>query len=90
MVKVVIIVLLGTALCAVMTWIAPNCLKGKAIVPRIDLGEGLAMRLGPTIPEALADSRTIAWLLAVVIGEFEQLENRYLQPTGDLLQLLER
>jgi hypothetical protein len=31
-VKVVIIVLLGAALCAVMTWIALMCLKSKAIV----------------------------------------------------------
>jgi hypothetical protein len=31
-VNVFIIVLLGATLCAVMTSITPNCLKGKAIV----------------------------------------------------------
>ena len=41
--KIVIIVLLGAALCAVMTWIAPICLKRKVILNKIDEGEGQAM-----------------------------------------------
>ena len=38
-VNVVIILLLGATLCAVMTWITPKRLKGKAIVQEIDDGE---------------------------------------------------
>ena len=38
-VNVVMIVLLGAALCAVMTWITPICLKSKAIVREIDAKE---------------------------------------------------
>jgi hypothetical protein len=41
----VILNLLGSALFAVITWITPNCLKGKAIVQKADHGEGLAMKL---------------------------------------------
>src|SRR5579862_881559 len=39
----VILDLLFSALFAVITWITPNCLKGKAILLEIDNGEGLAM-----------------------------------------------
>jgi hypothetical protein len=42
-VKVVIIVILGAALFAVVTSITPKCSKSKAIMRRIDDGEGLAM-----------------------------------------------
>src|ERR1022692_4147331 len=45
-VKVVIIVLLGAALCAVNTWITPICLKSKAIPSKIAHGEQLAMLCG--------------------------------------------
>jgi len=44
-VNVVIIVLLGATLCAVMTWITPKRLKGKAIVREIAQGDGTAMVL---------------------------------------------
>ena len=44
-VNVVIIVLLGATLCAVMTWITPKRLKGKAIVQGIAQGDGTAMVL---------------------------------------------
>src|ERR1700730_15093920 len=40
MVKVVIIVLLCSTLCAAITWITRNCLKRKAILKEIDVGEG--------------------------------------------------
>jgi hypothetical protein len=50
-VKVVIIVLLGATLCAVITWITPICLKGKAIVRHIEDGEGLAMVTCPALWE---------------------------------------
>src|ERR1019366_6357729 len=36
MVNVFMIFLLGAALCAVMTWITPKCLKSKAIWQEID------------------------------------------------------
>ena len=39
------IVLLGATLCAVMTWITPKRLKGKAIVREIAQGDGTAMVL---------------------------------------------
>jgi hypothetical protein len=42
----VILNLLGATLCAVMTWITPKRLKGKAIVQEIHDGEGLAMVVG--------------------------------------------
>ena len=43
-VNVVIIVLLcGATLCVVMTWITPICVKRKAILNKIDEGEGQAM-----------------------------------------------
>ena len=47
-VNVVIIVLLGSTLCAVITWITPKCLKGKGILQQIADGEGTAMMSGPT------------------------------------------
>jgi hypothetical protein len=53
MVKVVIIVLLCAALCAVTTFITPIYLKRKAILNKIDDGEGLAM---PGGGEAMGDN----------------------------------
>src|ERR1035437_3940872 len=50
-VKVVMIVFLGATLCAVITWITPICLKGKAIVRHIEDGEGLAMVTCPALWE---------------------------------------
>jgi hypothetical protein len=46
MVKVVILVLLCATLCAVTTFITPICLKRKAILNKIDDGEGTAMQAG--------------------------------------------
>jgi hypothetical protein len=42
-VKVVIVVVLCAAGCAVNTWITPRAGKGKAILHNIDRGEGTAM-----------------------------------------------
>src|ERR1022692_2841878 len=50
-VNVVIIVLLGAALCAVTTFITPICLKRKAILNKIDSGEGQAMVGGGEVLE---------------------------------------
>ena len=52
-VNIVIIVLLCAALCAAITWITRNCLKRKAILNKIDDGEGLAMSGGG---EAMGDN----------------------------------
>jgi hypothetical protein len=45
-VKVVIIILLGSTLCAVITSITPKGWKGKGIVQQIDNGEHQAMAWG--------------------------------------------
>src|ERR1022692_17839 len=45
-VKVVIIVLLGAALCAAITWITPICFKSKVIPNKIGPAERLAILRG--------------------------------------------
>jgi hypothetical protein len=72
-VKVVIIVLLGAALGAVMTWITPICLKSKVIVPQIDGGEESAI----TRVAGLRSSQEIS-------DEGSRLEIRAQKRSGDL------
>jgi hypothetical protein len=57
MVKVVIIVLLCAALCAVTTFITPICLKRKVILNKIDAGEALAMAIWGGTQMNAGDSR---------------------------------